>query len=674
MTMLTPDDIALLLKREGSEGYPGEASDSEAAVQRRTQLLAPVLATCQLAWDSSLSVIDLLAEKIGDGSRDVAWRVPFGESGILEFFIRFVALDGISPTLHLHALRIVGNSCADTDVNRGRVVEGNHLVAIVHRLQDESLIPFTVPVLYNILVDYEPAQIAASKALLNQQLITLLQSPNLTNYTPFVTYFCKILFLLSGHESEATVAHPSTVPILLRLALQPPFSSDADDFVSLASSAAAYLAGAKFQEAMVQGDDFGFLLDAYRHSLTAFDINQLDDSDSADALKQLRSALLTSLSDISANDNFPVHHPLGSSVPQTLLQWLQVPNNALISAACLALGNISRSDEASLALVQTHRAHEPLIALLSNPEIGDPQVLHASLSFLKNLAIPAPNKELLSGLLDSSCIPRIFTLDTLPQVQFSAISLTRLLLVNCVPNVKLVCARLSSDTASPAHDRSTVHAMTTLFTRTDAEPTKLEAARSVAVVCRALHSNPAKPILPEWDPEQPEDREDDSKRREEFYSRHDVGLLLAFLVTQEKWPILRSEAWFVLALMSRSKDGAGLLLSLSFRDRVTGAIYKAILGSEEGADDVVIEESQAESLPAPEETIFPTGGGVELEPQQVDPKQKDQMERIDRENCVVMCKEMLRSLGTEFPELRQSRWEELVKEGTALLIKEKGGQ
>uniref|UniRef100_A0A0B7JSH7 Uncharacterized protein n=1 Tax=Bionectria ochroleuca TaxID=29856 RepID=A0A0B7JSH7_BIOOC len=621
--MLAPDDIALLLKREGSEGYPGEASDSEAAVQRRTQLLAPVLAACQVAWDSSLSVIDLLAEKIGDGSRDVAWRVPFGESGILEFFIRFVALDGISPTLHLHALRIVGNSCADTDVNRGRVVEGNHLVAIVHRLQDESLIPFTVPVLYNILVDYEPAQIAASKALLNQQLITLLQSPNLTNYTPFVTYFCKILFLLSGHESEAAVAHPNTVPILLRLAFQPPFSSDVDDFVSLASSAAAYLAGANFQESMVQGDDFGFLLNAYRHSLTAFDIAQIDDSDSADALKQLRSALLSSLSDISANDSFPVRHPLGSPVPETLLQWLQVPNNALISAACLALGNISRSDETSLALVQTHRAHEPLIALLSDPEIGDPQVLHAALSFLKNLAIPAPNKELLSGLLDSSCIPRIFTLDTLPQVQFSAISLTRLLLVNCVPNVKLVCARLSSDTFSPAHDRSTVHAMTTLFTRSDAEPTKLEAARSVAV---------------------------------------------------EKWPILRSEAWFVLALMSRSKDGAGLLLSLSFRDRVTGALYKAILGTEEGADDVVTEESQAERLPAPEETLFPTGGGVELEPQQVDPKQKDQMERIDRENCVVMCKEMLRSLGHEFPELRQSKWEELVKEGTALLIKGKGGQ
>lgn len=49
---------------------------------------------------------------------------------------------------------MTGNSCADTDANRARVVEGKHLVAIVHRLQDESLIPFTIPVLYNILVDY----------------------------------------------------------------------------------------------------------------------------------------------------------------------------------------------------------------------------------------------------------------------------------------------------------------------------------------------------------------------------------------------------------------------------------------------------------------------------------------------------------------------------------------
>lgn len=84
----------------------------------------------------------------------MAWRRPYGESGILELFINAVAMDGLRPGLHLHALRIVGNSCADTDENRARVIQGGHLAALLHRLQDENLIPFTIPVLYNILVDY----------------------------------------------------------------------------------------------------------------------------------------------------------------------------------------------------------------------------------------------------------------------------------------------------------------------------------------------------------------------------------------------------------------------------------------------------------------------------------------------------------------------------------------
>lgn len=72
----------------------------------------------------------------------------------MEFFLRALARDGLKQGLQIHILRLVGNSCADTDVNRARVMQGNHLVTIINHLQDESLIPFTIPVLFNILVDY----------------------------------------------------------------------------------------------------------------------------------------------------------------------------------------------------------------------------------------------------------------------------------------------------------------------------------------------------------------------------------------------------------------------------------------------------------------------------------------------------------------------------------------
>lgn len=84
----------------------------------------------------------------------MAWRGPFGDSGILEFFLRILALDGLKQGLQIHILRLVGNSCADTDENRARVIQGNHLGTIISLLEQESLIPFTIPVLFNILVDY----------------------------------------------------------------------------------------------------------------------------------------------------------------------------------------------------------------------------------------------------------------------------------------------------------------------------------------------------------------------------------------------------------------------------------------------------------------------------------------------------------------------------------------
>lgn len=40
------------------------------------------------------------------------------------------------------------------DENRARVVEGGHINAIIDLLQHDSLLPYVVTVLYNVLVDY----------------------------------------------------------------------------------------------------------------------------------------------------------------------------------------------------------------------------------------------------------------------------------------------------------------------------------------------------------------------------------------------------------------------------------------------------------------------------------------------------------------------------------------
>jgi hypothetical protein len=529
----------------------------------------------------------------------------------------------------------------------------------------------------------EPAQLAASEAFLNQRLIALLSSPNLANFIVFVPYFCKILALLVSQEGEAGRANPSTVDTLLTLATSLPSRDDLDDFISLVSVAAAYLADDKFQTALIQGPLMQLFLSTFYHAHTHFNTLEVDDADTAASLKKLYSALLISLADITGNDLFVSCHPLQSQIAQNFLAWLQSSNLQLQTAACLALGNLSRSDEVSIALVQVYFAHTPLVRLLSNPEIADAQLLHSALSFLKNLAIPVQNKPHLGGLLDVACVPRLYSLDTSPQVQFAAVSLTRLLVVNCPPNVARICAPLSADPASPARERSSVSGIITLYERSDAEPTRLEAARAVAAVCRMLHSGPVVPLLPDWEPpvveidtDSSELVDEESQRREYFYSKHDIARVLSFLVSQQKWPTLRSEAWFIFALMCRSKEGSRAIITLLQIHGTMTALIKAVTGRETPLSETGSNEQLEESLyspAAPDNQITSMAEGLGLEPQQADPKQRESMIRVDRENALVMCTELLRTWGNQLPGLRLSILQDLVKEGTEIVAAQKGG-
>lgn len=70
---MSPEDVAALFEQEGS-GVPqdsyDETSEAPDARQRRTALLSQALATCRELWELQSPDLALVAQKIGDGSRD----------------------------------------------------------------------------------------------------------------------------------------------------------------------------------------------------------------------------------------------------------------------------------------------------------------------------------------------------------------------------------------------------------------------------------------------------------------------------------------------------------------------------------------------------------------------------------------------------------------------------
>ncbi|KAM3511717.1 hypothetical protein MY11210_004607 [Beauveria gryllotalpidicola] len=662
---MTPQEIADLLQREGrvepTEDYD-ETLEPEYAVQRRTELLAGVLETCKELRASDQAQLEVVAEKLGDGSRDEAWRLPYGDSGILTFFLQELAKQDITNKLKIHALRIVGNACADTNKNRALAVEDRRLEAVIRQLSDESVVQFTIPVLYNVMVDYDPAQALASELKISQAMMKLLSSPNMPQFAGMIPYFCRILALIVNRDSEIAAAADDTVAVLLSVATSTPCKDDAEQFTSLGTVALVYLAAERFQQLAISHGQFGLFLDAFHHAHVGLDISRVDDPDVAAALKQLRLSMLSTLAELTAHDAFPAAYPPTSAAAQTVFAWLQSGDSSLQTAACLTLGNLARSDGAATALVEQHAPQTALVKLLADPAVKDAQLLHAALAFLKNLAIPAHNKPALRPLLEPGCVPRIYGLDAQPQLQYGAVSLTRLLLAGCPDNVAQFCKDSSQEAAEGESDTAgtggSVEGLISLFGRTDTEPTKVEAARSVAAICRVLHSDAAAELL------LPRRGASDSESRAAFYARHDVGKPLAFLVTQEKWHSLRSEAWFVLALMSRSADGSRVIAAVLQQEAVSAQLTKTITGEKKDGrvTEVVDEDKDDESTAA-----LSAAEGLGLQPQQADPKQKERIAAVERENALVMCTELLRNWSDEFKPLSRAFLEGLLKEGTELV-------
>lgn len=65
---MTPNDLELLLKREG-ETLPDEKDNVDVGVERRVALLKDVFEACNTAKDTASPDLEILAEKLGDGSR-----------------------------------------------------------------------------------------------------------------------------------------------------------------------------------------------------------------------------------------------------------------------------------------------------------------------------------------------------------------------------------------------------------------------------------------------------------------------------------------------------------------------------------------------------------------------------------------------------------------------------
>ncbi|KAI9793193.1 MAG: hypothetical protein M1816_000613 [Peltula sp. TS41687] len=611
----------------------------------------------RLYWTES-DLMTRAAEVLADRSRAPEWRLPFGESGVLDFYLNVIVTHDHSYDLMHHALRLIGNCCADTDDNRRRVVEQNHLPSIIHQLCNPPLVQIALNVIYNVCMDYEPAQQQAIQQGLLVILIQLLsdQIPNqirMATDENLLKSVCRVMEELVTAPQAIEYSPENAIDVLLETAC--PSQLELDDFVSLVNLVVAHLASPRFQRLLISQQAVERLLSAMVESYSRYSrpdesihaISDLDitprrrgssPTEDTETLSLMRRGALEVLSDVSALPEFALMYPLNSPLIGSLRMWLSVPQTQLRICACLMLGNLARSNEVCWIMVHDFKIHEPLLQMLR--ESNDSQLLHAAAGFLKNLCLMTENKDVVAraGLFDA--VSRLWAMDSLPQMQYSGAGLARQAVNGSYKNIQRLLASLSPDPDSPAHSRTYLSLLLYLCKRTDQTATKIEIARTITAILRVLNS-----------PTPPAPMAEIRGIQRRLYSLHpDLARPLAVLACQDKWSVNRSEAWFTFALMARDEIGAAAVDDVVTDVDLVRVLVEIVTGKRI-AGGVDSEETYFEMMTGQESPEGSPGTQRKLA----------EMKRIDRENGLVLISKLLENRGDDIPPMRKEIFRDILQ-------------
>lgn len=446
---------------------------------------------------------------------------------------------------------------------------------------------------------------------------------------------------------DANQSPDYSVRVLLQVALGR--DVEAEDQVSLVNAILVHLQIDRFQRILIDENLVNLPLVMIIRSfapqappsasLSLIDFSPaLRDPADEEKLSTVRSLLIRALSDVSANPEFGIKYPVGSDLVKSLLLWLSATRPQFQICSCIMLGNLARSDLVCHSMVHDLRIHESLASIVQDS--SDIQVLHAALGFLRNLALPLENKRLLGQAQIIETISRFWSMDFNPQLQYNAVSLIRQLLNSSFDNVQRLLMSLSADPDSPAHDKTYLSILLSLFEKTDQVPAQVEIARTIATIWRCLSvSNPSiDPILLR-----------DLVHR--LYSKHtNIARPLAMMVTQSQWPIIRSEGWFALALMARSQEGSAAVNVILQQVEVFGALVETVTGhsicsTSTARAELISTEALASAIrppsPADSESNSAVAAAAETTSRSSNSSSASTIAARNRENALILINELL---------------------------------
>jgi len=266
-------------------------------------------------------------------------------------------------------------------------------------------------------------------------------------------------------------------------------------------------------------------------------------------LKPSRQKLIQSLADISCLEEYRQTFVTELDTYVFLHNCLRASNETLQLASCILIGNGAASHEISAQLIDRWHVEVDLLRLLRESRNVDVQQM--ALALLKNLALAPQNRSALAEAGTIKVISQFWVQKPNPQIPHAAVAVVRVMVTDSLANIELfagltkICAngRIGAlpepdDNTETSSDANVTYLakMLEFHGQSDEAGVKMEIGRTIVTMLRviALADEAQQRILVE------------------ALLKHDIGEAVESIICQERFPVIRSEAWFILALLSRT--------------------------------------------------------------------------------------------------------------------------
>ncbi|KAG1525503.1 hypothetical protein G6F49_006426 [Rhizopus delemar] len=422
-------------------------------------------------WNELASACKYLA----DAARTVPVRTPLGEANIIRDLATLLQRVPYQQTnFQIQALRVLGNLCFDNESNRKRVKEAGVISTVSPCLksQNKELVRFLCGFYLNSSMNYAPIQIELSECGAAKALIELINIDNKED-DGTMTMAIKILDgLVAEDEARKMIADTFTVKRYIKKIRHDLVNlDDLDNLQNLLDTLLQII----MDDDALQNEiiDLG-ALDPLLDFLSNTSIETDLDAEDKEKLSEIKKAVMRVVIYATSTDSKMDSLYNNQHILSRFLAMMSSPIDVVQQCAVYALGNLARSDEHCIELVEKYKLSKYLLDLFQKTENATFQ--YAILGCLKHLCLPVSNKPVIG---EDGCISIVSQMleeskDMLKRNQFLTIGIIKLL---CNGNYK---------NASEVVSKGVLSLIVSFIKRVDDPAAKSEATRVITNLIKTI--------------------------------------------------------------------------------------------------------------------------------------------------------------------------------------------